>query len=197
MPGASWTEYMSNIRAKHVYQYILGLFNKIILQRYNIFISFVKNIDTETLQILWSGIIALKYHNNLMRYFDVILRSGVISSIGPKISDCDTNDHAFCVSFKRIRNVATGLKLEGVIYVHNKLRDRYCVPISNTFYVILHFCYALFQFVPYLSWQLHIFCLTSTQINSFGITVDQIFVTLIGANGYQRWKKVSLFESYI
>jgi len=45
--GASWTEYMSNIRAIHFYQYILGLFNKIILQRYDIFISFVKNIDTE------------------------------------------------------------------------------------------------------------------------------------------------------
>ena len=26
-----------------------------------------------------------------MRYFDVILLSDVISSIGPKISDCDTN----------------------------------------------------------------------------------------------------------
>jgi len=29
MPRASWTEYMSNIRAQHFYQYILGLFNKI------------------------------------------------------------------------------------------------------------------------------------------------------------------------
>jgi len=49
MPGASGTEYISNIRAKHVYQFILGLFNKILLQRYDILISFVKNIYTEPL----------------------------------------------------------------------------------------------------------------------------------------------------
>jgi len=39
---------------------------------------------------LWSGENALKYHYNLMRYFDVILLSEVISLIGPKISDCGT-----------------------------------------------------------------------------------------------------------
>jgi len=49
MPGASGTECMSNIRATHFYQFISGLFNKIILQRYDIFISFVKNIYIEPL----------------------------------------------------------------------------------------------------------------------------------------------------
>jgi len=40
--------YMSNIRTMQFYQYISGLLNKIILQRYDVLIiSFVKNIDTE------------------------------------------------------------------------------------------------------------------------------------------------------
>jgi len=34
-----------------------------------------------------------------MRYFDVIILSDVISSIGPKISDCDTyNEHIYPIS---------------------------------------------------------------------------------------------------
>jgi len=41
-------------------------------------------------QLLWAGENSLKYHINLKSYFDVNLLSDVISSIGPKISDCDT-----------------------------------------------------------------------------------------------------------
>jgi len=41
-------------------------------------------------QLLWAGEIPLKYQSNLISYFDVILLSDVISSIGPKLSDCDT-----------------------------------------------------------------------------------------------------------
>jgi len=69
---------MTNIRAIHFYQYILGLFNDIILQRYDILISLVKNFVAEKLlQLLWAGENPLKTYN-LMHYFDVILLRDVI-----------------------------------------------------------------------------------------------------------------------
>ena len=50
MPTALWTAYMSNIGVINFYQNILGWFNKIIVQRYDIFISFEKTFDTELLR---------------------------------------------------------------------------------------------------------------------------------------------------
>ena len=72
MHGASWTVYMSNIRAIHFYQYICGYFSEIILKRYGIFISLVNNVVTKK---LFTGFVvswkSSKKHYNLM-HFDVI-----------------------------------------------------------------------------------------------------------------------------
>jgi len=70
---------MSLIWPLQFHQQISGHFNKIILQRYDKFISLVKNFVAESfLQFLWAGENPLKNHNNLMHYFDVILLNDVI-----------------------------------------------------------------------------------------------------------------------
>jgi len=62
-----------------------------VLQRYDIFTTYLKNFDMERLYPVFVGQLkSSKIPYNLMRYFDVILLSDVISSIGPKISDADT-----------------------------------------------------------------------------------------------------------
>jgi len=53
-----------------------------------IFILFVKLNNIK--RFLWVGKNSLKYQNNLMHCFDVILLSDVISSIGHTITDCGT-----------------------------------------------------------------------------------------------------------
>ena len=75
------------------YQYIWSLFNKISLQRYDIFILFANTLQLYPFQhVLWVVESPLKYRSMLVRYFDVILLSNVISFIGTKILDCDTKD---------------------------------------------------------------------------------------------------------
>jgi len=92
MPKASKTVYMSNIRVLHFYQYICGQLHKTVLQRYDIFTTYLKNFDMETLYPVFVGQLkSSKIPYNLIRYFDVILLSDVISSIGPKITDADTH----------------------------------------------------------------------------------------------------------
>jgi len=50
----------------------------------------VKKIDTELLLTAFVDLwYSSKIPHNLMRYFDVIFLSDIISSIGPKFSDCD------------------------------------------------------------------------------------------------------------
>jgi len=51
MPKASNTVYLSNIRVLHFYHYMCGQFNKIIMQRYDIFTSCLKNYDMGRLLI--------------------------------------------------------------------------------------------------------------------------------------------------
>jgi len=55
MPKASKTVYMSTIRVLHFYQYVCGQFHKIILQRYDIFTTYLKNFDMETLYPVFVG----------------------------------------------------------------------------------------------------------------------------------------------
>jgi len=98
MPKASKTVYMLNIRVFHIYQYICGQFHKTILQRYDIFTTYLKTFDMETLYPVFVGHLkSSKIPYNLMCYFDVILLIDVISSIGPKISDADTY-YSLCLS---------------------------------------------------------------------------------------------------
>jgi len=67
------------------------------LQRYEIFISRVKNFVGEKLfKFLWAGKNPLKNHNNLMHYFDVILLSDVIWPFGPKVTRRVTYFGIFC-----------------------------------------------------------------------------------------------------
>ena len=46
---------MSNIRVLHFYQHICGQFHKIILQRYDIFTTNLKDFDMETLNPVFVG----------------------------------------------------------------------------------------------------------------------------------------------
>jgi len=55
MPKASKTVYMSNIRVLYFYQYICDQFHQIILQRYDIFTTYLKNFDMETLNSVFVG----------------------------------------------------------------------------------------------------------------------------------------------
>jgi len=78
MPKISLTVHMSNIWPLPINRSINDRFNKIILQRYDIFISLVKKLLLKSfLQFLWAGENPLKNHNNLMHYFDVILLNDV------------------------------------------------------------------------------------------------------------------------
>jgi len=70
------------------------------LQRCNIFISYVQTFDTEPLKTVLYAAETLKYHNNVMRYFDVMLLNDVILSIEPNISDCDT--YIYLPSYKTL-----------------------------------------------------------------------------------------------
>ena len=46
---------MSNITVLLLYQYISGQLNDIIVQRYDIFISYLKNFDMDTLYLVFVG----------------------------------------------------------------------------------------------------------------------------------------------
>ena len=105
MPKEWRTVYMSNIRVLHFHQYICGQFYKIILQRFYIFTSYLKNFHMEPLNRVFVGqsnSSSILY--NLMSYFDIILLSDVILSIEPKISDADTifMNPMPCLCFQRV-----------------------------------------------------------------------------------------------
>ena len=55
MPNASRKVYMSSICVLHFYQYICCQYYKIILQRYDIFASYLKNFGIETLYTAFVG----------------------------------------------------------------------------------------------------------------------------------------------
>jgi len=83
MPKASKTVYMSNIRVLHFYQYICGQFHKTVLQRYDIFTTYLKNFDMETLYPVFVGQLkSSKIPYNLMRYFKYKKQRAIILKIG-------------------------------------------------------------------------------------------------------------------